>query len=286
MKFLNTQYPLLFDGTVGNVTSGDNSIYIPNTSDSVYCTKTISSTTSLYIKVFVKTNTDSNLRCVLDVKTNGGNNLQLYESNSQLELAMTTGNTVFWVDSVPATSSGSLHERTLYLHIDTTENTVDLYSDGIKYASVSAGFSGESISEVRLGKMGTYYWEILYFNQIIIADTAFPLTEAISEVSPTITSTDWTVSSGVATTDSIGSSMTLTAPSGSINETTRIVTGYSVAFLDASSTETINALNVTQGATTKQVLLPSSGAVETSDTFTASQLSSISATVTSAYVSS
>ena len=192
-----------------------------------------------------------------------------------------------WSDSVPSIANSptnGFHSRDLFLHIDTTLDVIEVYSNSIKYCSVSGGLSGETVNEVDFGRVTSSPYYNAYLGQIIISDTAFSVNETITEISPTITSTDWTISSGVASTDSVGGSMTLTAPSSTVDETTRTVTGYSVAFMDSTPSDTINAINVTQSGTTKQVILPS-GAAETADTFTVSQLSDISATAVAAYVS-
>ena len=289
MKFLDTKYPSLLDGAVGSPTISNNAIYFAPSTSQTYAKKNTSST-KLYIKFrWSIAYSGSNFIAMLSIVTSGSN-IRLLEKVSQLTIRNNTTSTDLWTGGVPSSNGWptSLYNyRDYYIHIDTVLDVIELYSDGIKYAAVSAGFAGEIISEIWIGKLasGALYSDQHYLQNIIISDTEFPVSENITEVTPTITSTDWTVSSGVATTDSVGGSMTLTAPSGSIDETRRSVTGYGVAFLDASSAETINALNITQDSTTKQVLLPSSGAVETADTFTVSQASDISATAVATYVS-
>lgn len=295
MKYLNPGYIALFDATVGSDIAQNTqykSIQFQAYSNDRYCVKDISSlsTTSIYVKFFWNTNFSyTTFSPILNVLTSGSKKVVLSMANGQLRL--TDGTNTLWTGSVPSTistwpNSNQYFNRYLYLHIDTVLDIVELYSDSIKYASVSASFSGETLNEVRIGRISTQNFILYtaYLNQIIISNTAFPINETITEISPTITSTDWTISSGVASTDNVGSSMTLTAPFGAVDETTRTITGYSVAFIDSTPSDTINAINVTQNGTTKQVVLPS-GAAETADVFTVSQLSDISATAVAAYVS-
>ena len=288
MKYLNTKYPSLFDGTNGNNISTNNTynlIYMSIVSNPQSCIKNTSST-SLYIKfTWASAYISTAFVAILDIKTSGST-YRLSENTTQLQLKNNSTNTVLWSDNVPSIANSptnGLHSRDLFLHIDTTLDVIEVYSNSIKYCSVSGGLSGETINEVDFGRLTSLPYYTAYLGQIIVSDTAFPVNETITEISPTITSTDWTISSGVASTDSVGGSMTLTAPSGAVDETTRTVTGYGVAFLGSTPSDTVNAINVTQGGNTKQVILPS-GATETADTFTVTQLSDISATAVSAYV--
>ena len=198
------------------------SIQIQSYSNDKYCIKDVSSlsTTSIYVKFFWNTNFSSTtFGQILNVLTSGSKKVVLSMANGQLRL--TDGTNTLWTGSVPSTistwpNSNQYFNRYLYLHIDTVLDIVELYSDSIKCASVSVSFSGETLNEVRIGRLNTpnNILYTAYFNQIIISDTAFPVNETITEIPPTITSTDWTISSGVASTDSVGGSMTLTAPSG------------------------------------------------------------------------
>ena len=105
----------------------------------------------------------------------------------------------------------------------------------------------------------------------------FSPAEEVVEVTPTITTSDWTVTDGVATTNTVGDEMVLTVPYGAIDETSVKPTGYTVGLLNSAPSEDVNAVDITQGSTTDQVILPS-GATQ-SDYFTVSQASDISATV-------
>ena len=252
-------------------------------------------TTSIYLKFTLWSTGGIDNGLLLNVKTikNGanGNNILMYSNSTSLKFTNANGTFTQTID-VPSTSTYynnfTYHVRELMLHIDTVQNFIKVYCKGLLCDTITIDNDGENIDDIIIGNLNANGYNMYKFKlkDIIISTNEILPTEAITEVTPTITSTAWTVSSGTATTDTVGASMTLTAPSGSIDETRRSVTGYGVAFLDASSASTINALNITQDSTTKQVLLPSSGAVETSDTFAVAQLSSISATVTSAYVSS
>ena len=296
MKYLNTKYPSLFDASANCGTDTTYNVIKNNsTYPDVYvgyCTKNISSTiatTSIYVKFLYQKNGGTGGQ-MLNINTVGGVSLLVSSSSTQL-LFTDSNNNFSWTVEVPSeqvrVNNTNLHQRVLTVHFDTVENIVEVWSNGIYYGSTSCGNSGEDILSVSFGNINARNNNqyMVNFADVLISENAIPPNEGVSEVSPTITSTAWTVSSGTAATNTVGASMTLTAPSGSIDETTRSVTGYGVAFLDASSATTINALNVTQGATTKQVLLPSSGAVETADTFTILQASDISATAVAAYVS-
>ena len=289
MKYLNTKYPSLFDSIIGTASINYNAIYLATNTSQRYCIKNTSAT-SIYVKFRLAQNyTGSTLTSFVSIVMNNGTTIRLRGNSTDIQIDNTTTSSVLWQGGIPSVNDWPIsgyYYRDWYIHIDTILDVIDVYSDGTKYASVSAGLSGEVISSIEIGKFatGSSYAYSLYLQNIIISDTAFSVNETITEVAPTITSTDWTVSSGVATADTVGASMTLTAPSGSIDETKRTVTGYGLAFFNSTPSETINALNITQGATTKQVIIPS-GSVETADTFAVSQLSDISATAVAAYVS-
>jgi hypothetical protein len=290
MKFLNTHYINLFDVSQGCSDNGTQT-YNTNAYTPGYCTKNIStviSTTSLYVKfLYYSSYRRSDFALLLNIRTvNGGSNLLIYETAEQIKIT-NANNTFSQIVNVPSkTTSSNFHYRTIMIHFDTVQNLAELYSDGILYASVSCGNNGENIHSLLVGALdaGTYKQYQVFFSNIIISDSPILLTESVKNVTPTISSTDWTVSSGVASADTVGDTMTLTLPSGSIDETRRTVTGYSAAFLNCSSSETINAVTVEQSGTTKQVVLPSGGSVETLDTFTISSASDVSALVTAAYI--
>lgn len=298
MKFLDTKYPSLFDSsthcttdTTYNVIKSDNN----SSGVAAYCIKNINNTittTSIWVRFLCQSSGTTN-NDVLRIRTDDASK-NLRVASSQTQLLLTDSQSTFsWTIDVPSKevkiSAQYYYQRTLVVHFDTVQNIAEIYSDGIYYGSTACGNSGENISEVAIGSIGAasatgklYY---VRFADIIISENQILPTESVTEVTPTITSTDWTVSDGVASADNVGDSMTLTAPSGSIDETKRAVTGYGLAFFSVSPSETINALNITQGSATKQVMLSGSGAVETADTFTATQLSDISATAVAAYVS-
>jgi hypothetical protein len=222
---------------------------------------------------------------ILNIRTVNGSNLLIYENAGQIKIT-NTNNTFSQIVNVPSKiNSSDNHYRTIMVHFDTVQNLANFYSDGILYASVSCGNNGEDINNVTIGALDRgskfYYF---YFSNLIISDSSILLTESVIDVTPTISSTDWTVSSGVASADTVGDTMTLTLPSGAIDETKRTVTGYSAAFFNCAPSETINAVTVEQSGTTKQVVLPSNGAVETLDTFAVSSASDVSALVTAAYI--
>ena len=148
------------------------------------------------------------------------------------------------------------------------------------------GITGTSLSELRFGKVynTASMTSAIYFNNFIVSDTVFPPTERVTEITPTITTSDWTVADGVATFDTVGDTMTLTAPANSIDESTREITGYSPLFLNCGASTNVNAIDVTQGSTTQQLVLPST-AIETPNVFAVNQLSDISTTVIARSVS-
>jgi hypothetical protein len=295
MKYLNTKYPDLFDSAYGCDIS-HNLIRNAKSGSSNYCIKNISnsvSTTSIYLKFYYISNYSKTTISpkIVDITTSSSANLVLYENASQLKL--TNNNNGFsWSGDVPSTTASVIdvgyHQREITIHFDTVQNLAELYSDGVLYASVTCANNGETIQNVKIGgiNISSSILYSFYFGNVIISDSSFPITETVTEITPTITTTDWLVSANnEASTDDLGSVMTLTAPSGSIDETKKTVTGYSTAFMNGVITSTINAVNVTQGANTNSVLLQNNRSVETVNPFVVTQLSDISATVTSTYVS-
>lgn len=288
-KYLNTCYPELFDSATGYLVT-DNAIRNNVDYTSSILTKNIISkitTTSLYLKFTVATDLEKSTRKICNIKTSG-DNILIKEHPSTLIITDNNG-TFSQTINVPskATSySRANHQRDLFIHIDTVQNIVDIYADGILYGSVTCGNNGEPITEILLGALeaGTYSMYYAYICNITISDTEFPISETITEVSPTITTTDWTVTNGIASTDTLGSSMTLTAPLGAIDETKRTVTGYTIPLFNCMPTTTINSLNITQGTVTKNIKLPLDASTE-SDNFTVSQLADISATAIASYTS-
>jgi hypothetical protein len=296
-KYLNTYYPELFDSaSLNNLTISNGFIVNSNSSTKYILTKNIYpkiSTTSIYIKMTVATNSVSDQnRCVMHINLlNNTNYLKLSTNSSQLVLTDNNGS-FSWVGNVPSrplrvdVTLASLYQRDLLIHFDTVMNCVDIYSDGIFYASIDCAYNGEYIDKISLGGVEagtskTYYAAI---KNIIISDTEFSPLESVTEITPTLTSNDWTITDGVASTDTLGDSMTITAPSSSIDETRKTVTGYAIPLLNCIPTTTINSLNITQGTVTKNVKLPLDGSTE-SDNFTVSQLADISATAIASYTS-
>lgn len=293
MKFLNTKYPSLFDSVRGNFVQDDStdSIYLANGNTSVNGgTKYINNATSLYVRCRYSSNYNGSIThgfiCITTT------NLTFYLCESSGQLSFWGSNTTYWEGNVPSKSgipTSNMHARDVYIHIDTSQDIVELYCDGILYASVVINFNGGTISAIEMGKLntGTSAMEAAYLTQVIISDTYFMPTEKVTEVTPVLSSNDWTIYlDGSASTDNVGDVMTMTVSSDAIDETKRTVTGYGVLFTNTAISPTVNAVNITQDATTKQVVLPDNSMVETADTFSVAQLSSISATVTSAYVSS
>jgi len=286
-KYLNTCYPELFDSALRYIIQ-NNAIRNSQSNYASVLTKVISTkttTTSLYLKFTVATNVNSNTtnRTVCNIKTSTTNkNLLIMENSSQI--IVTDANTTFKktidIPSKSTTFPSANHQRNLFIHFDTVQNVADIYADGILYGSVTCGNSGETIKEVVLGALIADTWNqyYVYVNNIIISDTEFSPLESITEITPTLTSNDWTITNGVASTDTLGSSMTITAPSSSIDETRKTVTGYIIPLLNCSPNPAINSLNITQGTVTKNVKLPLEASTE-SDNFTVSQLADISATV-------
>lgn len=285
-KYLNTCYPELFDSAVG-YTIQNNAIRNSESHYTSTLTKIIStttSTTSLYLKFTVATNVSSATdRQVCKIRTSTTNkNLVIIENGSTIIVTDTNG-TFREELSVPSKSTtfpSANHQRDLFIHFDTVQNVADIYADGILYGSVTCGNSGETITEVLLGALNGGSWTqyYVYISNVIISDTEFSPIESVTEITPTLTSNDWTITDGVASTDTLGSSMTITAPPSSIDETRKTVTGYTIPLLNCIPTATINSLNITQGTVTKNVKLPLEANTE-SDSFTVSQLADISATV-------
>lgn len=292
-KYINTKYADLFDSS-SSTTVIDNIIF-SNYGYASSLVKEINAeitTTSIYVKFTAVSNVNSNLKTIMNIRTlNGANNLILKEHASQIQL--TTYNNAFsWTGDVPSTAisisgyaANTFHKREIMIHFDTVQNHADLYSDGILYASISCANNGDYIRNITLGALDVQSLAIYAagVSDIIVSDTEIPLTEKITEVTPTITSNDWSVVDGEATTDILGGEMTLTSPSGAIDETRRTLTGYSPVFFNCSSSETINALTITQGGNTQQVKIPTSGKKETKDVFSVLKLSDISASVVASY---
>lgn len=291
-KYLNTCYPELFDSAVGYIIQ-DNAIrnresHITSTLTNGISRKT--STTSLYLKFTIATNVSSDTnRQICNIVTSTANkNLLIIENSSQI--IVTDANGTFREElSVPSKSTtfpSANHQRDLFIHFDTVQNVADIYADGILYGSVTCGNNGETITDVSLGALigGIYSQYYVYISNVIISDTEFPLIESVTEITPTITSNDWTITDGVASTDTLGASMTITAQPSSIDETKKNVTGYTIPLLNCMPAATINSLNITQGTVTKNVKLPLEASTE-SDNFTVSQLADISATAIASYTS-
>jgi len=282
-KYLNTCYPELFDSAIGYLVT-DNAIRNDGANASSILTKNIISkitTTSLYLKFTVATNLTDTNREICNIKTLG-DNILIKENSSTLIITDANGTFSQTID-VPSKATSypkANHQRDLFIHIDTVQNVADIYADGILYGSVTCSNSGETIQEVSLGALnaGLFSQYYMYVNNIIISDTEFSPLESITEITPTLTSNDWTITDGVASTDTLGDSMTITAPPSSIDETRKTVTGYTIPLLNCIPTTTINSLNITQGTVTKNVKLPLEASTE-SDNFTVSQLADISATV-------
>jgi hypothetical protein len=285
-KYLNTCYPELFDSAVG-YTIQNNAIrnresHVTSTLTNVISRKT--STTSLYLKFTVATNLSSTTnREICYIRTSDTNKTLVIKENST-QIIVTDEKTTFsetvTVPSKSTTFPSANHQRDLFIHFDTVQNVADIYADGILYGSVTCGNSGETIKEVLLGALNGGAWTqyYVYINNVIISDTEFSPLESVTEITPTLTSNDWTITDGVASTDTLGDSMTITATPSSIDETRKTVTGYTIPLLNCIPTTTINSLNITQGTVTKNVKLPLDASTE-SDSFTVSQLADISATV-------
>lgn len=194
--------------------------------------------------------------------------------------------TKFAEGNAPLDSNGN---RYLHFRFNLTNETVDIYSNGVLcIEALSYGITSSSMSLIKFGKISissSASFSTVYFNNFIISDTVFSPTELVTEITPTITTTDWTVADGVATSDTVGDTMTLTAPANSIDETQRGITGYSALFLDCGASTNVNAVDVTQGSTTQQVVLPEGVGIETPNVFSVNQLSDISTTVVARSVS-
>lgn len=181
--------------------------------------------------------------------------------------------TDLWVGSAPIVND----ERLIHVRVNVSARTLDMYVNGTLVAeSVAYNITG-AISNLVFGKQAGAVTGEMQFNNFIISDSPFPPTERVVEVSPTITTTDWTVANDVATTNTVGDEMTLTVPSGAIDESAVKLTGYTVGLLDSAPSEDVNAVAITQGSTTDTVTLPS-GSTQ-SAYFTVSQASAISASV-------
>ena len=291
-KYLNTCYPELFDSASEYIVQ-NNAIRNTESHRTFVLTKLIStktSTTSLYLKFTVATNVvNATDRTICEIKTSTTNkNLVIKENSSQIVVtdANTTFSETIMIPSKSTTFPSANHQRDFFIHFDTVQNVADIYADGILYGSVTCGNNGETITDVSLGALigGIYSQYYVYISNVIISDTEFPLIESVTEITPTITSNDWTITDGVASTDTLGASMTITAQPSSIDETKKTVTGYTIPLLNCMPAATINSLNITQGTVTKNVKLPLEASTE-SDNFTVSQLADISATAIASYTS-
>lgn len=291
-KYLNTCYPELFDSAVG-YTIQNNAIRNSEAATASTLTKIISTkttTSSLYIKFTVATSVSSATdRQICKIRTSTTNKDLLIIENSST-IIVTDTNTTFKeeiaIPSKTTTFPSANHQRDLFIHFDTVQNVADIYADGILYGSVTCGNSGETIQNVLLGALngGAWFQYFVYISNVIISDTEFSPLESVTEITPTLTSNDWTITDGVASTDTLGSSMTITAPPSSIDETRKTVTGYTIPLLNCIPTATINSLNITQGTVTKNVKLPLDASTE-SDSFAVFQLADISATAIASYTS-
>ena len=293
MKYLNTRYTSLFDSLVGGPSSNTSYNAVFCNLSSTFCKKTLPSLSDIYVAFFYSTTHPNNTLYKIFRINFSTFSICISEGNMSVGISMIKNGTEtsLWSANVPLISNNvpggnSYHGRHIFCHIDTSLGIIELYCNGILYASISLTMNSETTSDFSIGVLSASAssFSRVYFNNLIVSDSAFDPSERVTNVTPNITSTDWTVSSGVASTDTVGGTMTLTPPANAIDETTKTVTGYSVAFLECTPSATINALDVTQGTTTKQAILPSGGSIEL-DAFTVSQLNNISASVEAAYVS-
>ena len=299
MKFINTKYPKLFDTITGTASINETHQAIYYTYNSVVSiAKNLPNLSSLYVSFHSKTRQqlDYNYYCDLFfIRFASGKYIKfsIKQSTGTMSVYLVNGSTnTLLINNVPIVSNSvvinnyTFLEMYWYVKIDLTENIISVYHSNTKVADISINLSTESIVSAGWGSLGTNVWYILttYLNNMIISDTEFPMTERVTEVTPTIASTDWTVTNGVASTDVLGATMTLTAPSGSIDETKRVLTGYAIGYMDSTISSTINAIEATQGSSTKQTLLKDAKSSE-SDVFNVTQLSDISATAVASYIS-
>ena len=304
MKYLNTNYMSLLDST-SNVTYESNvgTIYSKNAAGNCNVVKNIyayAQITSLYFKCTLygygdnlSNNYYMNIRTIKD--GTAGENVILYSTSTQIKLAgatntypATTFNVPSSVGYITAMTSNALYKRDIMLHIDTVQNVIELYSDGILYGTITTAWNGQYFNSITIGNLngGTFNQYFFAVKDIIISDSVVYPTEGVVVATPELSSTDWTIlSNGQAETNILNGTMTLTAPVDALDETKKTIIGYSTAFTKNTPSNTINAVNVTQDNSTQQVLIPYDISKET-DVFPVSRLSDISATITSAYVSS
>lgn len=293
MKYLNTKYSNLFDSNYRVSTSG-NYIYFDSSYNPRYVEKNIPSLSKVNISFFrdsADTQVAGNYSRFLRVSlSNFSIGFSINTRNNYLEIEKITTTTSKLVTNIPINGNTStIHtnciSRYIYISIDINNSLITVYSNSIKVVDVTLDMSGNTINSIRIGNDNTSssYSCISYINNIIISDDDFPVNERVTEVTPTISSTDWTVSSGVASTDVLGGTMTITSPNNAIDETKRVVTGYAIGYINSTTSTTINAIDVTQGSSTSQTVLIDSMSRE-SDIFNISQLSDISATAVASYV--
>lgn len=294
MKYLNTKYSNLFDGSYRVSISG-NYMYFPSSPCPCYVNKTIPSLSKINISFFrdsANTVSGTNYSRFLRVfLTNFSIGFSIISTN-YLEIEKITTTTTKLATNIPISGSVSTtHDssnfisRYIYVSIDIDNNLISVYSNSQKVIDVTLDMSGNTINNVRIGNDNSNisYTASSYINNVIISDDDFPLNERVTEATPTISSTDWTVSSGVASTDVLGGTMTITSPNNAIDETKRVVTGYAIGYINSTPSATINAIEVTQGSSTSQTVLADSMSSE-SDVFNITQLSDISATAVASYV--
>jgi hypothetical protein len=303
MKFLNTKYAELFDSTTYLATDStySNVIQTTNYNYSSYAYFNVIdrvSTKTLYFKFGIRIQGNNEV-LIANIRTinNGvaGSNLIIYSTNSTLRIsnANATFNQTFNVPSTTVTSKNysgynqSYYQRKIMIYFNTTQNYADIYSDGVLIGTVNCDNNNEDINTLVFGTLNaspssSHYLQLF---DIIISNDYFSPVETVTEVSPTITTTDWGIVNSYANSDTVGDVMTLTSPANAIDETKRTVTGYSVLCLNSTISPTVNAINVTQGINTIQFIVPDNSTKTLNNTFTVSQLNDISATVTSSYVS-
>jgi hypothetical protein len=294
MKYLNTKYGNLFDSNYRVSTSG-NYIFFSSSNNPCYVSKTIPSLSKINISFFrdssntLSATTYSRfLRVSLSNFSIGFSII----STNYLEIEkITTSTTSKLATNIPISGSVStVHgdryvSRYIYVSIDIDNNLISVYSNSQKVIDVTLDMSGNTINNVRIGNDNSNFTNSAdsYINNVIISDDDFPLNERVTEATPTISSTDWTVTSGVASTDVLGGTMTITSPNNAIDETKRVATGYAIGYINSTPSATINAIEVTQGSSTSQTVLLDSMSCE-SDVFNITQLSDISATAVASYV--
>ncbi len=285
MKYLNTSYLGLLGSRGSSITSSNGYIQTATTTsiNSNRFSINVPSLQNLYFSVNCPLFNDDIARAVIAVSFANTNNVLCFAFSSSItkiqKITSLSNDTAtdLWTGSASADSDGN---RIIHVRINTTAKTLDMYINGVlivetlSYSSIS----GAGVAQVlTFGKINSSIKSAVRFNNFIISDSSFPPTERVIDVTPTITTTDWTVTDGITTTDTVGDEMTLTVPSGVIDETTLKPTGYTVGLLDSAPSTNVNAVDITQGSTTDQVVIPS-GSTQ-SAYFTVNQVSAISATV-------